>query len=260
MRVEMENPLGISVNPNNYHLLPQYAAAGIGAVEISLPCAPVDELRPFAREAYALLQKAGMTLWSVHLPFGRSLDISAPDEAERARVIEELKQSIDLARGFGASVLVIHGSSEPNAEDSRPARLDACEKSLRELQTEAGGMRLAVENLPRTCIGRAGWEVARLSEACSGICFDVNHLLIEDHSAFLDATEGRIITTHLSDYDGVDERHWLPGMGVVPWKLVKDRLVASGYAGPFLFELGLDAGKKPYDPEKVVSAWRALVG
>ena len=41
---------------------------------------------------------------------------------------------------------------------------------------------------------------------------------------------------------------------------VRDRLVAAGYDGPFLFELGLDAEKKPYDPETVVSAWRALEG
>ncbi|MBQ8955227.1 MAG: sugar phosphate isomerase/epimerase [Clostridia bacterium] len=256
----MSNPLGISVGLNNYHLLPQYAAAGIEVVEISLPGAPIDELRLFACEAYALLRQSGMTLWSVHIPFGRRLDISAPEEAERARVIGELKPTIDLARGLGAKTLIIHGSSEPNAEESRPARMEACARSLRELQDYARGMSLAVENLPRTCIGRAGWEVARLSEACAGICFDVNHLLIEDHAAFLDAVERKVITTHLSDYDGVDERHWRPGMGIVPWKLVRDRLLAAGYAGPFLFELGLDAEKKPYDPERVVAAWRALVG
>ena len=256
----MMNPLGISVGLSNWELLGQYAAAGIQAVEISLPGKPIDELRQFACEAYALLRKSGMTLWSVHLPFGRQLDISAPDEAERRRVIGELKLSVDLARGLGAKTLVIHGSSEPNSEESRPARMAACASSLRELQEYAGGMSLAVENLPRTCIGRAGWEVAQLSESCAGICFDVNHLLIEDHAAFLDATEQKIITTHLSDYDGVDERHWLPGMGIVPWKLVYDRLLAAGYQGPFLFELGLNAEKKPYAPEEVVATWRRLVG
>ncbi|MBR4443918.1 MAG: sugar phosphate isomerase/epimerase [Clostridia bacterium] len=255
----MSNPLGISVGQANYQLLPQYAAAGFEAVEISLPGKPIDELRVFACEAYALLRKAGMTLWSVHLPFGRRLDISALDEAERARVIGELKLSVDLARGLGAQTLVVHGSSEPNEEESRPARMEACAKSLRELQACADGMNLAIENLPRTCIGRAGWEVAQLSRECAGVCFDVNHLLIEDHNAFLDAAEKRVVTTHLSDYDGVDERHWLPGMGIVPWKLVHDRLIAAGYEGPFLFELGLDAEKRPYAPERIVSTWRGLV-
>ncbi len=256
----MTNPLGISVGLKNWSLLPDYAAAGIEAVEISLPGAPIDDLRAFACEAYALLRKSGMTLWSVHLPFGRKLDISATEETERLRVIEELKLSVDLARGLGAQALVVHGSSEPNEESSRPARMEACAKSLRALQAYAGGIKLAVENLPRTCIGRAGWEVARLSDACAGICFDVNHLLIEDHAAFLNAAEKRVITTHLSDYDGVDERHWLPGMGIVPWKPVHDRLLAAGYRGPFLFELGLNENKEPYDPALVVSTWKKLIG
>jgi len=256
----MSNPLGISVGLKNWSLLPEYAAAGIETVEISLPGAPIDELRLFASEAYALLRKSGMSLWSVHLPFGRRLDISATDESERARVLGELRLSIDLARGLGAGTLIIHGSSEPNEDASRPARMEACARSLRELQAYAGSMRLAVENLPRTCIGRTGRETARLSEACAGVCFDVNHLLIEEHDAFLDATEKRIITTHLSDYDRVNERHWLPGMGVVPWKLVHDRLIAAGYEGPFLFELGLNADNEPYAPAEVVGAWKRLTG
>ena len=255
----MSDTLGISVGFGNYELLPRYAAAGISVVEISLPGAPIDQQRDLACRAYTLLRLSGMKLWSVHLPFGRSLDISAPDEAERLRAIDELKQSVDLARGLGAGTLVIHGSSEPNDDASRGARMEACCRSLGCLQDYAAGMRLAVENLPRTCIGRAGWEVARLSEACAGVCFDVNHLLIEDHAAFMDAAAGKVITTHLSDYDGVDERHWLPGMGIVPWKLVRERLLAAGYDGPFLFELGADADKRPYAPEKVVAAWRALV-
>lgn len=255
----MSNPLGISVNPKNYRLLPQYAAAGISVVEVSMPNLPLDELRAFGMDALSLLKKAGMTLWSVHLPFARELDISEPDEARRLSAIQALGAVIELAREMGAQTLVVHGSSEPNEDASRPARLEACGKSLKTLQALAGDMALAVENLPRSCIGRVGSEIADLAENCAGVCFDVNHLLIQTHAEFLDKTEKRIITTHLSDYDGVNERHWLPGTGIVPWKLVYDRLTAAGYAGPFLFELGLDADGQPHAPEKVVAAWQNAI-
>ena len=43
----------------------------------------------------------------------------------------------------------------------------------------------------------------------------MNHLLGESHTDFMKALKHNIITTHLSDYDGVDERHWLPGEGIV---------------------------------------------
>ena len=250
--------LGISIGPGNMALIPEYAECGIQCVEISLPAKDIEELRLFAAKAYALSVESGMTLWSVHLPFGRRLDISAPEEEKRLGALDELYKSVDLARGLGAKVLVVHGSSEPNEDASRPARMEACEKSLRALQSYAGGMKVAVENLPRTCIGRTGWEMARLQESCAGICFDVNHLLMEDHAAFLDAAEKAVITTHLSDYDGVDERHWLCGMGIVPWKLVVSRLKGAGYQGPFLFELGKNQNGEPYPPKDVVKAWREL--
>ena len=92
------------------------------------------------------------------------------------------------------------------------------------------------------------------------MCFDVNHLLRESHETFMRRAADQVITTHLSDYDGVDERHWLPGMGVVPWKLIYDGLLAAGYTGPFLFELGADpATKQPYAPESIIPAWKKAI-
>ncbi len=255
----MKDFLGISVGMANWSLLPGYAKCGIEAVEISLPDKPLTELIPFARGAAALAGESGMQVWSVHLPFSRRLDISNPDDEGRENALAELYRTIDLAREVGAGTLVVHGSSEPNEDSSRPARMAACAESLSRLQAYAGEMRLAVENLPRTCIGRTGQEVALLSQSCAGVCFDVNHLLIEDHDAFLDAAGKRVITTHLSDYDGIDERHWLPGAGVVPFKRVRERLLGMGYDGPFLFELRLGGDGKPYPPEDVVKAWQKAI-
>ena len=255
-----KNPLGISVGLGNYKLLPDYARAGFEVVEISVPFKPFEERRAFALAAFEELKAAGLTLWSYHLPFARELDISALDEDKRAAVIRELTQDIELARSLGAKTLVVHGSSEPNPDDERAARMETCAKSLEALQAIAGDMKLAVEDLPRTCIGRTGEEMAVLGTHCAGVCFDVNHLLRESHEAFMAHAAKLVITTHLSDYDGVDERHWLPGMGVVPWKQIYDGLLAVGYAGPFLFELGVDpATKQPYAPEAIIAAWNRVI-
>jgi len=64
-----------------------------------------------------------------------------------------------------------------------------------------------------------------------------------------------IITTHLSDYDGEDEKHWMPGAGVVPWKQVYDTLTAAGYEGPWLFELGRNPDGTNFDPVAVLDSW-----
>jgi sugar phosphate isomerase/epimerase len=255
-----KNPLGISVNIGNYTLMADYARAGFKVVEISLPYKPFEERRAFAQAAFDALKAASLTLWSVHLPFARDLDISALDEGKRAAAIKELTRDIEVARSLGAQTLIIHGSSEPNPDNERADRLLACAKSLDELQAIAHGMALAVENLPRTCIGRTGEEMAMLGQHCAGVCFDVNHLLCENHEAFMSHAVKQVITTHLSDYDAVNERHWLPGMGIVPWKQVHDSLLAVDYAGPFLFELGDDpATKQPYAPDSIIPAWEKVI-
>ncbi|MQY78678.1 MAG: hypothetical protein GH151_05700 [Bacteroidetes bacterium] len=45
-----------------------------------------------------------------------------------------------------------------------------------------------------------------------------------------------IVTVHMSDYDGIDERHWLPGDGIINWTNVISELVKNEYQGPFMFE------------------------
>lgn len=256
----MSDILGISLGLKNWTLAPRYAEAGFSVVEISLPNKGLDDLKSFLDAAYNLTVKSGMKLWSVHLPFSRALDISELNAEKRRAAVDFQKKVIALARIYAPEVLVIHPSAEPNEDKDRNIRLRYCEESLRELQEEAGEMKLAVENLPRTCIGRCGSEMAQLRGACAGMCFDVNHLLIESHEEFMKPITDCIITTHLSDYDGIDERHWEPGMGIVPFKYVHDTLVAAGYKGPFLFELGLAANGVPYEPWSVVTAWKKLIG
>ena len=189
------NKLGISINQTNVEMIPAYAAAGFEVMEISLPNKPHEEIVALGERALELAKECGMELWSVHIPFGRSLEISSIDEAKRLNVLSMLMPSVALAKEWGAQVLVVHASSEPNEPSSRPARILACAESLKTLQQAAAPVRIALENLPRTCIGRESCEVVPLAKYCSGVCFDVNHLLIESHEDFMKAAAPFIITT-----------------------------------------------------------------
>ena len=102
-----------------------------------------------------------------------------------------------------------------------------------------------VENLPRTCLGNTSTELLEIINRIdnTAICFDVNHLLIEPQVTFVKNTKGKIQNTHMSDYDRKNERHWLPGEGVIDWTELLSALVESGYEGLFIYEAG--KGKKP---------------
>jgi len=73
------------------------------------------------------------------------------------------------------------------------------------------------------------------------VCFDTNHLLSENICDFIYAVGDKIVTTHISDYDFVDEKHWICGEGKIDWQAIYKALVDIGYKGPWLYELGFKA-------------------
>jgi sugar phosphate isomerase/epimerase len=74
-------------------------------------------------------------------------------------------------------------------------------------------------------------------------CFDTNHLLSEDPADFVRKVGNKIITTHVSDCDFLNERHWYPGEGKIDWPALMRALEEVGYQGPFIYEIGLLASE-----------------
>lgn len=206
----------------------------ISCLEITQPHYPNFEL--IAKTA----AENGLTVWSIHLPFSAEKDISLGDDAMREAFLAECEELMKLAASHGVQVAVIHPSSEPIEDADRPARFARSYESLMRLAkfAKSVGMRLAVEDLPRTCLCRHSDEMLRMLDGNDDlfICFDTNHLLIQRNEDFIKAVGSRIITLHVSDYDFVDERHWLPGKGKVDWKAVITLLEETGYNGPWMSE------------------------
>ena len=222
----------------------KFKSDGIACIEIG--SGVFSKKTPMEREAWIAdikqkTEKSGIKVWSIHLPFSRIYDISSVNDTHRVDMIKECSDIIALCEPLNPSKFVIHGSSEPISDEQRPGRMANCIASLRILTTEAKkyDAKIAIECLPRTCLGNTADEIIMIVDAVGNgleVCFDSNHLLKEKPEEFV-AKAGNLITTvHISDYDGIDERHWLPGMGIISWTNVLAELVKSGYQGPFMFE------------------------
>lgn len=218
--------------------------AGISRVEIS--CSDIGEAEKIDFKKMQELSKTyGIKLWSHHLPFWpfKEMDISSTNEKLRQQSVKLCAEYIKRAGEVGIDKYVIHPSGEPIDEADRPARIAAAKKSLSELADvaeEFGGV-IAVEDLPRTCLGRDSADILELIGADERlrVCFDTNHLLKEDIAHFIRNVGDKIITTHVSDYDRVNERHWLPGEGVIDWQELLDELKKINYSGVWLYEINL---------------------
>ena len=202
----------------------------------------------------SLADEYGITLWSFHLPFGpfEEIDISVPALADHT--VKYFCTLIDKATSIGIKTFVVHPSGEPIEESDRAMRIECAKKSLVSLAeyAKARGAVIAVEDLPRTCLGRNSSDIIELTSAHPDlrVCFDTNHLLSEDIGEFIKKVGSKIVTTHISDYDFINERHWLPGEGKIDWLSLKNCLSDVGYDGYWLYELGLTGSNKTIDRER----------
>jgi len=200
----------------------------------------LKELNSKVMEVKKWLDAKDINIWSIHIPYGKSIDISLLDENERAQALKEVITLIKAAKPLKPEKLVVHPSFEPIDNKERTERLEACMRSLPVLVkfAEKLDMKVCIEDLPRTCLGNTSTEINMLLASTPGleVCCDVNHLLQETTEKFIDAVNSPITTVHMCDYDGIDERHWLPGKGIIDWNKVLKSLELAGYTGPFMFE------------------------
>ena len=221
--------------------------AGIGYSELSPAQGSYDEV-DFA-SVRRLADEHGVKLWSFHLPFApfETIDVSSLDEKKRKVTVAYCAELIKKAADIGIDKFVIHPSAEPIAPDERAGRIGASKESLAFLAEAAareGGI-ICIEDLPRTCLGNCSGDILELlgADGRLRVCFDTNHLLFENEADFIKRVGDRIVTTHVSDRDAEDERHWLPGEGVIDWAALYSALAGTGYNGVWMYELSL--GPKP---------------
>lgn len=255
----MKRTVGLSLGLGylNEEYFKKMKDSGVDAVEIS--CASADYEKLDYRAIQQAADRTGIILWSFHYPFSPfdKLNLASLDENVRRASVAYLSELTRKASDIGIKRFVVHASGEPIAEENRAESLRVARESIAELAVVAKecGAVIAVEDLPRTCLGNCHGDILALigDDPTLGVCFDSNHLTAERGEDFLAAVGHRLITVHISDFDFINERHWLPGEGKIDWTSMMQALDATGYDGVFLYELSFVSTKtierkRPLEP------------
>ena len=260
-------PLALSVGPEcmNVETLDALSAAGIHQIELSS-----GQIEPFysmidfphrSQEIAALAKEHGVEITSIHLPFApfSEIDPASADPAVQKRFLEVQTELIEAAARAGIPFAIVHPSGEPYREEERPERLACAIALISELCEKATslGVTLCLEDLPRTCLCRTSDEMLLFLDAIPDlrVVFDTNHSLSEDNLHYIRAVGSRIVAQHVSDYDFIDERHWLPGEGKNDWEGILSALEEADYHGRFLYEL-----RAGYTFSQVAENYQKLIG
>lgn len=225
---------------------------GINYMEFRFDKAPDMGLcRNFINEVKKEKEKYGFITRTAHLPFSEGYDLSIDDEEIRKQAVKNQKEIVNLALELNPEVLVLHTSRGTIDDTNRTSRRAALVKSLKEFAPwcKERELKIALENLtPGSLLMSSDDLVSVIEEVGTGnlgICFDVNHLFAEPHADFIRKAGKYIITMHISDNDGIRERHFEPGDGVLDWHLIFTEMDKIGYDATMICELGSVLSKFP---------------
>ncbi len=232
-----------------------YGDGGIEYIEISCGKQQMDKIDFESLKEWT--NKYGVKIWSLHLPFYPFDEIDISSEALADFTVEYLSEIIKKASKIGIDKFIIHPSGEPIEEGERQARMDTAKKSLKKLceLAKSVGAVICVEDLPRTCLGRSASDISELLSAHPDLraCFDTNHLLGESNIDFIKAVGDKIVTLHVSDYDFINERHWLPGEGKNDWQGILNALKEINYSGIWLYEINMGCPNTIIRPRRLTT-------
>ncbi len=250
--------IGLSTTgePINEETIKMYGNSGLEYIEISTSKENTEAI-DFAK-LKEWTDKYGVKIWSFHLPFYPFSEIDISSEALADYSVAYLSDIILKAGKIGIDKFIIHASGEPIEEQDRHNRMERAKKSLTKLceVAKSVGATICVEDLPRSCLGRSSDDILELISANEDlrVCFDTNHLLGEDNCDFVRKIGNKIASLHVSDYDFINERHWLPGEGKNDWQGILKALKDVGYNGIWLYEINMAAPKTIIRPRRLTVA------
>jgi sugar phosphate isomerase/epimerase len=238
-------PFGVSLiffrGDYDEFIMSELAAAGVKTIEINARQLALPHQRETARR---LFSRPSPQVSTIHALFGPEYDFSRLEPQPWRYAVNCAIQTVELAAELNIPTVVLHASAEPVLPDERSRRLERVIEGLTLIgqKAKSTGQRLAIEYLPRTCLGNSLDElnllVDRLGDDTFGVCLDVNHLMGQyaELPRIMRSLGARLIATHISDCDEVDEKHWLPGKGVINWPAFMQSLKKIDYQGPFTYE------------------------
>jgi hexosaminidase len=253
--------LSIGLNALDKKKLQQISDAGIDCIETGLTAyinkdsltftLPDDEMVRRMRAVRQAATETGIEIWSIHMPYGKEIDISFVEEERRAKVIAFHRQVLKYVSILRPKVILFHPSYYLGLNE-REIRIQQLIKSVAELNISVKSIKamMVVENMlgPALLVAKGNQErpLLRTVEESLRIfkmfpddvfaAVDLNH--IAQPEKLLIALGERVKTLHVADGDGQAERHYFPcdGKGKNDWKEIFTALKLIKYKGPFLYE------------------------
>jgi len=182
-----------------------------------------------------MVRESGLILENIHVPYDNCDDFWSESRLNRDIIVNRHIAWVNDCACYNIPMMVMHISDTRAPSIPNSYGIDSIARILK--IAEEFGIVIAIENT-----GRADYNQFVLSELESqylGLCYDSSHdwLYSNNKGELLKETGNRLVAVHLSDNDGVKDRHWLPGEGNIDWEKVMSVFPQSSYNGYITLEV-----------------------
>lgn len=193
-----------------------------------------------------LVRDRGLVLENLHVPYNDSSELWSENESVRSEFIQRHIGWLQDCANYHIPMMVMHLTEGLNP----PAPNGEGLKSFLELVKVAEELEvtIAIENTRRS--DNVPYLLSKIQSNYLGFCYDSSHHFLSDKQDFslLDNFGERLVTTHLSDNDGLEDRHWLPEQGIIDWGMLAKHFPVS-YRGGLTLEAYPTAEEREDSPE-----------
>lgn len=164
-----------------------------------------------------IIKSYDLNLDNVHLPFDNINSLWLEGNDRRTKV-DEIKRWMYECRECGAETVVLHATNGINITLNNSIGYKAFEEITKDAENIK--LRVALENtrMPHYL----DFIFKEIKSDYVGLCYDSSHDFINGQSCgnLLDKWKDRLFCVHLSDCDGINDKHWIPGKGIVDWEKI----------------------------------------
>lgn len=182
-----------------------------------------------------MVRDQGLIFEFIHVPFQECNDFWSETASDRDRAVSRHLAWVQDCAELGIPMMVMHPARGSYGGLINRFGVESIARIVS--AAEDAGIIIAVENTRRMdCIDPIFSEIESPN---LGLCYDSSHerLCVDDTGMLLRCLGDRLRATHLSDNDGLSDKHWLPGEGVIDWSAIADAFPADSYTGCFTLEV-----------------------
>jgi sugar phosphate isomerase/epimerase len=205
-------------------------AIGLGQEEELVQSGQQDRMVDLTRSEDLVIQYA-------HAPDTRCNGLWSGSREEEEEAAAEYRSHLSFCGRHEIPLLILHVTQGKGEQPLSPGRrgLDVLKDLVK--YAEDLNVAVAIENTQKPFY--LDYIFSSMESPYLGLCYDSSHdfLYSPEPLAILRRWGHLLLATHISDNDGILDRHWLPGEGTIPWGRVKDDFPRATFDGYLTLEI-----------------------